>query len=607
MVAPLEPPALVALRRLRAGRGGALPAGESPQRALLAVLFERCMAARGRPATGAVAVAPAVRAAIAAEVAVVTAGGATWSGRTLGAIYERLLDPATRRAGGIYYTPDEPIACILTATLDPLLAACATAADPPAAIRAIRVLDPACGAGYFLAAAAGRIAAALAAALGSAGGTAAACWTTALSCLYGVDRDPVALDLTRYTLALAGGQDGAAHLHDGDALADLPPGWADFDGVVGNPPYVAQRAQAAADKAGRAARYQTARGQYDLSVLFIERGLSLLRPGGVLGYLLPNGFMAADYGEPVRELLARRSSLLRLEDRSRSLTFPGAAAYPVILVARNTPPAADHRIVVRGPGGSEARLAQRDFCGLDATILPAAATPAGLALARRIATQPSRLPGAAIRCGVTQAGAAGTAISATDYAALTDEAQADYLPLLQTQGIAPYRLRQVAKPRYLHRSAITPGQWRAFLRPSVVVPGVARRLAAAPCGGGQALGRVYAIADGATAYPPGALLALLNSRLLAWYYRFLYWPVHLSGGYLRVNSTYLARLPLPPPQAIPPVISEQAALMGALDGAAAQEMTTWLDEQICALYGVDLAELTAAELTLTALTSDARA
>ncbi len=574
----------------------------------MALLFERCMAARGQATTGAVVVAPAVRASIAAELDRITAAYATWTGRTLGTIYEQLLDSATRRAGGIYYTPDEPIECILAAGIDPLLATCRTAADPLAAIRAIRVLDPACGAGYFLAAAGWRIAAALAA-VDPAGGDATAWWATTVSCLYGVDRDPTALDLTRYTLALAGTNrcGNGPQLYCGDALADLPPGWVDFDIVLGNPPYLAHRAQTAADKTGRAARYRTARGQYDLAVLFIERGLGLLRPGGVLGYLLPNGFMAADYGEAVRELLAQRTSLLRLEDWSRRLTFPGAAAYPVILVARNTPPAADQQIVVGGLGRSAATFMQHDFCGLDATILPAAATPAGLALARHIAAQPGRLPGTALRCGVARAGVAGTAIPAADYAALTDAEQADYLPLLQTQGIAPYRLHPVAAPRYLHRRASTPSQWTAFLQPGIVVPGVARRLLAAPYPGEQALGRVYTISDGATEYSPGALLALLNSRLLAWYYRFLYWPVHLSGGYLRINSTYLARLPLPPAAAIPPMIGEQATLIGDLDPAAAGEPATWLDEQICALYGVDPAELTAAEATLAELTGAATA
>ena len=530
-----------------------------------------------------------------------TVGGAAWTGRTLGTLYERLLAPATRRAGGIYYTPDAPIAHILAATLDPVLASCSATTDPLAAIRAIRVLDPACGAGYFLAAAAGRIAAALAAADPAGGGT-ATWWPTAVGSLYGVDRDPSAPDLTRYTLALAGGLDSAPHLHCGDVLADLPVGWVDFDIVLGNPPYVAHRAQAAADKARHAARYRTARGQYDLSVLFIERGIDLLRPAGMLGYVVPNGFMAADYGETVRELLAQRTSLLRLEDWSRSLTFPGAAAYPVILVARNTPPPADQGIVVGGPLRVAATLPQRAFCGLEATILPAAATVAGLTLARRIAEQAGRLPATAWRCGVARSGVAGTAISAADHAMLAEAEQADYRPLLQTQGIAPYRLRPTVTPHYLHRSAITPSQWVAFGQPGIVVPGVARRLQAAPYAGGSALGRVYTIAGGATGYAPGALLALLNSRLLAWYYRFLYWPVHLSGGYLRINSTYLARLPLPPPAAIPPVIGEQAALIGDLDHAAAGEPMAWLDEQICALYGVDTTELSAAEATLAALT-----
>src|SRR5207302_1876015 len=123
------------------------------------------------------------------------------------------------------------------------------------------------------------------------------------------------------------------HIHCADALAPLPAGWAGFAAVVGNPPYLPHRAQPPADKAARRPAYTTARGQYDLSVLFVERGLGLLRPGGALGYILPNKFMAAAYGALLRALLAHQTSLLRLEDVSQDGAFP-AATYPVILVAR---------------------------------------------------------------------------------------------------------------------------------------------------------------------------------------------------------------------------------------------------------------------------------
>lgn len=557
---------------------------------------------QSRPAPSTVEVDAEVRAALAPRVETLSKGCGSWTGRELGTLYEALLAPDARRRAGIYYTPAPVVDSILDATLAPLLAAAGAAPDPLAAIRSIRVLDPACGAGYFLVAAAQRIATALAA----SGSPTAGCWAAACECVYGVDSDPIALDLTAYGLYLAGPQPEApdnphstlrtstggavsysrsavvihnsklktqnsSRLHLGDALGALPEGWAGFDAVVGNPPYISHRAQPAAQKSERRARYRTARGQYDLSVLFVERGLELLRPGGLLGYILPNKFMAAEYGGPLRAMLAEETALLRLDDLSAAASFPGTAAYPVILAARKGQPERGHRLALGGPGRDDALVAQAAYCGLDGRIMPAAATAEMLALAERIARQPSRLPAGAIRCGVARPGYSRAAISAAEYSALTPAEQAGYMPLLQAQDIGPNTLRRRAEARYLPRSAMSGAQWAAFCGPSVVVPGIARRLTAAHTEGGRALGRVYCIADGATPYPPDVLIALLNSRLLGWYYRFLYWPVHLSGGYLRFNGPYLARLPLPPPEEAAPL-----ADMPQHDR----------DEAICRIYGV---------------------
>jgi hypothetical protein len=118
---------------------------------------------------------------------------------------------------------------------------------------------------------------------------------------------------------------------------------------------------------------------------------------------------------------------------------------------------------------------------------------------------------------------------------------------------------------------------------------------------------VYYVKDGAVDYDPYYLLALLNSRVLAWYYRFLYWPVHLGGGYLRVNSPYLARLPLPLP----------TAPAGATLAAAARELTAHperipemqpaLDAAVCDLYEITMDELAEAEAALATLTTKRQA
>src|SRR5262245_26712924 len=74
------------------------------------------------------------------------------------------LAPAThrRKTSGAYYTPPVLVECLLDSALGPVLEAALGRPDPEAALRGLRVCDPACGDGQFLVAAARRLAAALA-------------------------------------------------------------------------------------------------------------------------------------------------------------------------------------------------------------------------------------------------------------------------------------------------------------------------------------------------------------------------------------------------------------------------------------------------------------
>ena len=74
-----------------------------------------------------------------------------------------------------------------------------------------------------------------------------------------------------------------------------------FAAIVGNPPYVSIRELAKSHTTAEVAelreRFTTARGNFDLYVLFIERALQWLQPGGRLGFIIPNKWATLDYAE----------------------------------------------------------------------------------------------------------------------------------------------------------------------------------------------------------------------------------------------------------------------------------------------------------------------
>lgn len=110
-----------------------------------------------------------------------------------------------RKTTGSYYTPDSLVQLLLDTTLDPVLDEReARAADPVEELLKLTVIDPACGSGHFLLAAARRMATRVArhraGGIPSAADFRHALREVACRCLYGVDRNPMAVELTKVAL-----------------------------------------------------------------------------------------------------------------------------------------------------------------------------------------------------------------------------------------------------------------------------------------------------------------------------------------------------------------------------------------------------------------------
>lgn len=140
-----------------------------------------------------------------------------------------------RKMSGSYYTPDSLVQVLLDSALEPVVAN-ALAANPDRAVAAIlelTVVDPACGSGHFLLAAARRLAAHVART--EANGTpSAAEYRKALrsvvgKCLYGVDLNPMAVELCKVGLWMEAVEPGLpltfldAHIRQGNALLGTTP------------------------------------------------------------------------------------------------------------------------------------------------------------------------------------------------------------------------------------------------------------------------------------------------------------------------------------------------------------------------------------------------
>lgn len=170
----------------------------------------------------------------------------------LGSVYESLLelhpelnvDAAAfslsttsgheRKTSGSYYTPTSLINSLLDSALEPLLAEACKQKDPKAALLNLKVCDPACGSGHFLIAAGHRIAKRLAQihtgdAEPSPEAMRPAMRKVVGRCLYGVDINPMSVELCKVSLWMEAVEPGKPlsfldyHIQQGNSLLGATP------------------------------------------------------------------------------------------------------------------------------------------------------------------------------------------------------------------------------------------------------------------------------------------------------------------------------------------------------------------------------------------------
>lgn len=285
--------------------------------------------------------------------------------------------PAPGTARGAVFTPRDLAEEVTGAALDVI-----TGEQDPEYLESLRVADIACGSGVFLAAAARYLAAKLAAAwddpqrawycqaYGTSDPVMAARALVISQCLYGVDIDPLSVELAAVTLqllapavSLPGGRPRG--LRCGDALAgwgrsvapaekipevagrfDWPSAFSmfsdpsnphcGFDAVIGNPPFLdGNLINGTAGPAYREYLIRSVdggkRGRADLAVYFWLRAHELVSADGVVAMIAPSGILLGGNAAVGRDQLAGRG--WRPYRLYPVMTWPAANAKVSVCVA----------------------------------------------------------------------------------------------------------------------------------------------------------------------------------------------------------------------------------------------------------------------------------
>ena len=208
--------------------------------------------------------------------------------------------------------------------------------------------------------------------------------------IFGVDIDPLAVEITKFSLLLKALEGTSAeeidayvqkthnrilpnldfNIKNGNSLVDQAYSrfdtsifgnltllnkikmfdWEDefdgkkFDAIVGNPPYIRVQNMVRYSPEEYAfykssyAEYITAQiDTLDKYYLFIERGLSLLNGNGMLGYVVPHKFMNIQAGTKLRERLSADESVYKIMHFGTFQAFKNRSTYTCILILSKQP------------------------------------------------------------------------------------------------------------------------------------------------------------------------------------------------------------------------------------------------------------------------------
>lgn len=104
-----------------------------------------------------------------------------------------------------------------------------------------------------------------------------------------------------------------------------------FDIVLGNPPYVNAKLMNDTIRSFVDKHYFSAVGTYDVYVVFMEKGLQLLKKAGYLSFINPNKFIFTDYGQGIRNLIKSNGRLLEFVNFGDVQVFSDATTYTCLI------------------------------------------------------------------------------------------------------------------------------------------------------------------------------------------------------------------------------------------------------------------------------------
>ena len=308
-----------------------------------------------------------------------------------------------------------------------------------------------------------------------------------------------------------------------------------FDIVIGNPPYIDYRRIDETTKAGlnKYLSYQIEK-KGSLYVYFIEMGLGLLKPSARLYFINPYQYLSAESGRGIRSFLIPKHNIERIVDVSNIKVFDEASTYTCINIIQKNSIQRD--IWLSRP---------RDLSNLDENVTNVAKTTfinkpyytitlSTNNLVEKIEKAKYNLSDVcSIFCGLSKTGF-------RDYVSSTKE-NGDYQIFVESKQILRY---VTDSKKYIDTNLFSYNAMNAFRTPCLFMTRMTSHCRVALAKKGETAGKVNVLHN-FKKYDILFVLALLNSKLVDYYYRITNESKHLNGGALPFDTESVKVIPIP--------------------------------------------------------------
>ncbi len=336
-----------------------------------------------------------------------------------------------------------------------------------------------------------------------------------------------------------------------------------FDIVLANPPYVSalefssKYSDELRERLNRG--YVTARGSYDLYVLFYERSLQLLKKSGMLVFINPNKFLSARYAVALREFMLKSAALMSVTDISGIEIFRKTSVYPVIIMlkAGSDDPYAVNLNLPKRRAMDEFDLRQFYSFQIDSRFLRLLPENIwGFLLSDKLPLLEKMLSRTKFLSDVGSVNATSTAGEADDYGDYISERKTrQSLKIINTGTIDRYASlwgkrpmtnagQRLLKP-YLSLARVSERRRDMYTSPKIVFAKMARVCEAVLDISGE-----YASINTNCFYRPTAnvdlryVVAFCNSKTFMFFYHQFFGSLRMSGGYFQFQAPQLRVMPI---------------------------------------------------------------